>query len=97
MTAVAAELLDAGARIDVRDDQGMTSLHLATGRGDLATSRMLVERGAPLELKNAYGGTALDSLTMSSSAWPTTSRRGGGSSGGRGSLWVWFALPSARI
>jgi ankyrin repeat protein len=59
-TAIAAYLIDAGARIDVRGNQGMTGLHEAVWRCDHATVQMLIERGAPLEIKNDYGGTALD-------------------------------------
>ena len=59
-TAIAAYLLDAGAGIGVRGSQGMTGLHEAVWRCDHATTRMLIDRGAPLEAKNAYGGTVLD-------------------------------------
>jgi ankyrin repeat protein len=58
-TATAAYLLDAGAQIGVRGNQGMTGLHEAVWRCDHATTRMLSDRGAPLEVKNDYGGTAL--------------------------------------
>ncbi|MGH7572806.1 MAG: ankyrin repeat domain-containing protein [Gemmatimonadota bacterium] len=51
-------LLDKG--VDVAAFDGMTALHHATGRGDLEMVRRLVRRGAPLEKKNAYGGTVLD-------------------------------------
>jgi hypothetical protein len=44
----------------VRGNQGMTGLHEAVWRCDHATVRMLIERGAPLEVKNDYGGTVLD-------------------------------------
>jgi hypothetical protein len=59
-TAIAAYLLDAGARIGVRGGQGMTGLHETVWRCDHATTRMLIDRGAPLEAKNDYGGTVLD-------------------------------------
>src|SRR5262249_9208344 len=59
-TAVAAYLLDAGARIDAHDaDERLTALHESARRCDQATTRMLIDRGAPLEAKNAYGGTVL--------------------------------------
>jgi ankyrin repeat protein len=57
---VVAFLLDAGARLDARDAQGMTGLHLATWGCDLDTVRLLIARGAPLEARNDYGGTVLD-------------------------------------
>ena len=59
-TAIAAYLLDAGARIGVRGNQGMTGLHEAVWRCDHATVQLLIERGAPLEVKNDHGGTVLD-------------------------------------
>jgi ankyrin repeat protein len=58
--AVAAYLLDAGARIDAKGSEGMTGLHLAAWRCDFVTARLLLERGAPLEAKNDYRGTVLD-------------------------------------
>ena len=58
-TAITAYLLDAGARIGARGNQGMTGLHEAVWRCDHATVQMLIERGAPLEVKNDHGGTAL--------------------------------------
>jgi ankyrin repeat protein len=62
-TAIAAYLLDAGARIDVHGPgENMTALHETVWRCDHATTRMLIDRGAPLEAKNAYGGTVLDFL-----------------------------------
>ena len=39
----------------------MTPLHSAAGRADLAMTKLLIERGAPLERKNSFGGTVLDS------------------------------------
>jgi hypothetical protein len=39
----------------------MTALHWAAGSGDLDLIALLLERGAPLEQKNVYGGTVLDS------------------------------------
>lgn len=52
-------LLDVGA--DVAASDGMTALHWAAGGGHLETLEVLIERGAPLEQKNVYGGTVLDS------------------------------------
>ena len=56
---VVKHLLDAG--VDVAASDGMTALHWAAGSGDLAMIDLLIERGAPLEQKNVYGGTVLDS------------------------------------
>ena len=52
-------LLELG--VDVAPPSGMSALHQAAGRADLDMVRLLIERGAPLEMRNAYGGTVLDS------------------------------------
>ena len=49
-----------GQGVDVAASHGETALHGAAGRADLEMTRMLIERGAPLEAKNRYGGTVLD-------------------------------------
>jgi hypothetical protein len=56
---VVTHLLDAG--VDVAASDGMTALHWAAGSGDLAMVHLLIERDAPLEKTNVYGGTVLDS------------------------------------
>jgi hypothetical protein len=52
-------LLDTG--VDVAASDEMTALHWAAGGGHLDLIKLLIERGAPLEQKNVYGGTVLDS------------------------------------
>ena len=39
----------------------MTGLHWAAGNGRLDVVELLTERGAPLETRNRWGGTVLDS------------------------------------
>ena len=56
---VAAFLLDAGVDVAASDD--MTGLHWAAGHRYADVVRLLLGRGAPLEVKNAWGGTVLDS------------------------------------
>jgi ankyrin repeat protein len=57
-TAVAELLLDRG--VDVRIEVGgMTGLHWAVNNWQPETIRLLLERGAQLEQRNGYGGTAL--------------------------------------
>jgi hypothetical protein len=56
---VLRHLLDVG--VDVAALDGMTALHWAAGRGDLDMIELLIQHGAPLEQKNVYGGTVLDS------------------------------------
>ena len=50
-----------GLGVDVAAPSGMSPLHQAAGRANLEMVRLLIERGAPLEMKNFYGGTVLDS------------------------------------
>ena len=47
--------------VDVAAFDGMTALHSAAGCANLAMTKLLIERGAPLERKNSFGGTVLDS------------------------------------
>jgi len=52
-----ARLLDAGGEVDPPID--LPPLHSACYGGQLATARLLVQRGASLTYVNVYGGTAL--------------------------------------
>jgi hypothetical protein len=57
-TAVVAYLMDRGA--DPGEPvNGMCALHMAILGGHLETIRLLIARGAPLEIPNQYGGTPL--------------------------------------
>jgi hypothetical protein len=60
---VVAWLLDHG--VDIAAQDGQTALHLAAHGGHLDTLKMLLARGAPLEVKNQYGGTVLDQALWS--------------------------------
>lgn len=55
-------LIDAGARVDVKDVRGMTPLMtaVATDRQDLATIRALLAKGADVNAESRAGETALD-------------------------------------
>lgn len=57
--AVAEFLLDHGVDPAAGNGTGMNAFHWAANRGQLATVRLLIERGAPLEIENIYGGTVL--------------------------------------
>jgi len=59
---VVEHLVEAGARLDSKDVEGMTGLHRAVWNDRLEVTRLLVARGAPLEARNAYGGTVLGML-----------------------------------
>ena len=52
-------LLDRGVDLRAGERATETALHLAAHRGQLATMRLLIDHGAPLEALNVYGGTAL--------------------------------------
>src|SRR5579871_5791333 len=58
-TGVAEYLLDQGVDPSAQARGGQTGLHSAAYNGHLETVRMLLERKAPLEEKNRYGGTVL--------------------------------------
>lgn len=52
-------LLDRGVAITAQEKTGLTGLHWAVVGCQLETVQLLLRRGAPLELENIYGGTAL--------------------------------------
>ncbi len=51
--------LQRGMDLNAQADTGLTGLHWAVVGGQLATIKLLLERGAPLETKNVYGATVL--------------------------------------
>ena len=57
--AAAADLLDAGAEVNARDEYGQTGLMNAARDGRTAVARLLVGRGADLDVAAKYGLTAL--------------------------------------
>jgi ankyrin repeat protein len=52
-------LLKKGIDLSAQANTGLSGLHWAVVGGQLATIKLLLERGAPLETRNVYGGTAL--------------------------------------
>ncbi len=56
---VTAFLLDKGADLLAQVNTGQTALHYAVIGGQLNTIKLLLKRGASLETRNSYGGTAL--------------------------------------
>lgn len=56
---VAEHLLRAGAAPVGGMATWMNALHWATNRGQLAVVQLLLRHGAPLEVRNGYGGTVL--------------------------------------
>lgn len=64
-TRVAGFLLDAGVDPTEGSETGQTGFHYAVSGGHLETVRLLIERKAPLEVKNRFGGTVLDQALWS--------------------------------
>jgi hypothetical protein len=58
---VAKFLLDRGVDPASKDNDGMTALHWASARGLLDIMELLMAAKAPLEVRNTWGGTVLDS------------------------------------
>jgi hypothetical protein len=58
-TSVAKFLLDKGVDPAAGIGTGLAAFHWAANRGNLDTVKLLIERGAPLEQENMYGGTVL--------------------------------------
>jgi Ankyrin repeats (3 copies) len=52
-------LIDRGIDLGAQDRNGQTALHHAVIGAQLETAKLLLKHGAPLEIKNSYGGTAL--------------------------------------
>jgi ankyrin repeat protein len=63
---VISYLLDAGARIDDRDDRGRTALMIAAEGGHEEIANLLVARGADASLKDKAGKRAADLSRLSS-------------------------------
>lgn len=64
-TGVAQFLLNEGVDVVAGTSTGLSALHWAANRGHLDTVKLLIERGAPLEQRNMYGGTVLGCTTWS--------------------------------
>jgi hypothetical protein len=64
-TDVARYLLDRGVDPAAGNGTGLNAVHWAANRGQLETVQLLLERGAPLEIRNMYGGTVLDCTVWS--------------------------------
>jgi hypothetical protein len=58
-------LLDRGVDPAASMGTGMNAFHWAADRGQLGAVRLLIERKAPLEVRNMYGGTVLGGAVWS--------------------------------
>ena len=61
-TQVVEFLLDKGADMRGQDGNGQTGLHSAALAGHVHTVKLLLERRAPLEVQNVWGGTVLGNV-----------------------------------
>ena len=64
-TGVADFLMTRGVDPAAGTGTGLSAFHWAANRGNLDTVNLLIERKAPLEQRNMYGGTVLDCAVWS--------------------------------
>lgn len=64
-TEIARALIEAGADVNIKNDEGSTALHSAAFLCRLEIVQMLLENGADKNLLNNYGSTALQSVSGS--------------------------------
>ena len=62
-TEIARTLIEAGADVNLKNNEGSTALHSAAFLCRLEIVEMLLENGADKELLNNYGSTALQSVS----------------------------------
>ena len=63
-------LLGHGVDPAAQDNQGMTGLHWAAANGHVDVVKLLLGQGAPLETRNAWGGTVLGSTLYFARHYP---------------------------
>ena len=73
-TDVAKHLLDLGVDAASKDNDQMTALHWASARGLMDIIEMLLAKRAPLEVRNIWGGTVVDSTAWFAKNFPMSER-----------------------
>ena len=68
-TEIVALLLEAGADVNARNQDGGTPLHSAAFLGQYEAAKLLLENGADINIRNGDGGTPLDATGVD---WETT-------------------------
>ncbi|MEM6342487.1 MAG: ankyrin repeat domain-containing protein [Bacteroidota bacterium] len=63
-------MLDLGFPIEAKDEQGFTALLVTTWNGHVDLMEELLQRNAPLEILNKYGGTVIDTTVWGYSHYP---------------------------
>ncbi|XP_002737915.1 fibronectin type 3 and ankyrin repeat domains protein 1-like [Saccoglossus kowalevskii] len=59
-TEVAKTLINAGANVNTKDNDGKTPLMIAALNGHLSLVELLIQKGADVHVKNEFGKTAID-------------------------------------
>jgi ankyrin repeat protein len=59
-------LIDAGNDPGLPDKDGFTPLHFAAQQGNVEVTRVLIERGVPIDCVNKFGNTPLFNAVFSS-------------------------------
>jgi hypothetical protein len=73
---VAERLLDDGVDPSLGTGTGMSALHWAANRGQRAAVELLVARGAPMEQRSMYDGTALGTVVWAAKHEPRGDQMG---------------------
>lgn len=60
MPGFLADMIRAGADVNIKDNEGCTPLHWATRRGQVACMAALIQAGANIEAVNDHGMTPLN-------------------------------------
>ncbi|UCC32490.1 MAG: ankyrin repeat domain-containing protein [Phycisphaerales bacterium] len=65
----ATVLLENGAAVNARAEQGKTALHFAAGHGDKDLAKLFIAHGADVNARSDTGGTPLHSVSSGKALW----------------------------